>query len=353
MKIESISGPAGPAVSVARGDDAFLDALASAADPAQCFLRAAWFRSSAARLEIVAASREDSTPLAAIPLTRRRFGPVRLGEVAGPYWPFRSILLASGTRDEEIAALMADPTARGLLGKAWRLGPVYAGDPAAERLVRMAEGAGWKVLERQLGHIFELHLAALREEGEWPRAKTLRKNRWRERRLGEFGDLEYCSFTGADWTAAHRDAMAAVERSSWLAGLEEGSDTKFADEGCRAMWESSAADPVLAPMLFGSLMTIGGEPAAFTFGLEVGTTRYYIANNYNETFGKFGPGKLLLYRDFAACADRGIALVSWGAGDAGYKSEMGAKAGPAVRDLMFVRGAATAAILRPLFERGS
>lgn len=351
MKLEAITGPAKAAASIARGDEALLDAVADTADPAHAFLRAQWFRSTQSDLAILATRHADGAPLAAIPLASRRLGPLKLAEVAGPYWPFRSFPIASDMRDEELAALLADPLAHRLLGRAWRLGPAYAGDPTVDRLVRIAGAAGWQVLERKLGYVFELDLEALRAEGEWPRAKTLRKNRWRERRLKEFGALDYCSFTGADWTCGQRDAMAAVERASWLAGLDEGADTKFANPSCRAAWETVASDPVIAPMLFGSLMTIGGEPAAFTFGLEVGTTRYYIANNYSEKFGKFGPGKILLYKDFAEAADRGISLVSWGAGDAGYKSEMGATQGPAIRDLLFVRGTLATMALRRFFER--
>jgi len=339
MKLENIPKSTIAALSITLGDDAQLDVVASAADPAHGFLRAQWFRSSGSELDIVVASRPDGRPLAAISLTCRCFGPIRLGEVAGPYWPFHSFALAADMRDEELVALLADPAAHKLLGKAWRLGPTYAGDSTADRLVRLAEAAGWKVLEWDLGSVFELGLAALR------------KNRWRERRLGEFGDIEYCSFTGSDWTSAHRDAMAQVERTSWLATLEQGSDTKFADSGCYAVWESIVGDVRLAPMLFGSLMTTGGEPEAFTFGLEVGATRYYIANNYNEKFAKFGPGKTLLYRDFASCSLAGITRISWGAEDTSYKSEMGAVSGPSIRDLLFVRGAGTAALLRPLFER--
>ena len=351
MKVETITGPASAAVSIAMGDDALLDDVVGTADSAHAFLRARWFRGPGGDLEVLAARRADGTPLAAIPLAIRSFGPVRIAEVAGPYWPYRSFPHSADMRDEEFVSMLSDPGARRLLGRAWRMGPVLAGDPTADRLVRLAGAAGWKLLERQLGHIFELDLAALRSEGEWPRAKTLRKNRWRERRLAEFGEVACCSFTGADWTAEQRGAMADIERTSWLAGLDEGGDTKFADPACRATWEAIAGDPVLAPMLFGSLMTIGGEPAAFTFGLQAGSTRYYIANNYSEKFGKFGPGKILLYKDFAHCAGLGVDRISWGAGDAGYKSEMGATPGPAIRDLLFVRGAGLAALLRPLFER--
>jgi CelD/BcsL family acetyltransferase involved in cellulose biosynthesis len=93
-------------------------------------------------------------------------------------------------------------------------------------------------------------------------------------------------------------------------------------------------------------MTIGREPAAFTFGLEVGKVRYTIANAFDERFARHGPGKLLLYKDFESAAARGIERISWGSGDAGYKSEMGAQPGPAILDLLFVRSRILALPLR-------
>ena len=198
----------------------------------------------------------------------------------------------------------------------------------------------------------ELDLAALTADGKWPSTKTQRKNRWRKRRLEEDGGpIREEFFTGADWTAAQRDAMAAIEAASWLGKLEGGGDTKFRDPAMRAYWEGLCKDPALATMLFGSLMWIGDVPAAFTFGVEAGDTRYYIANNYDERFTQFGPGRVLLYDDFARAAEHGIDTVSWGLGDAGYKTEMGAKPGPEMVDLLFVRSGLLASVARKWWER--
>ncbi|WP_370033137.1 GNAT family N-acetyltransferase [Qipengyuania mesophila] len=326
---------------------AIFDTLAATGAPHRAFLRSAWFAGAPVRF---AARRGDGSPLAAFALVERRKGPLVLREVGGCYWPFRGIPVAPDAKPEDLAeALAADASD---LGRVWRLGPAQAGDPALETLVAAARLAGWRVLTRTLGTVFELDLAALTASGDWPSAKTQRKNRWRKRRLEEEGGaLRSEVFTGRDWTAGQRDAMAAIEAASWLGTLADGGDTKFRDPAIRAYWESLCGDPALSAMLFGSVMWIGEVHAAFTFGVEAGGVRYYIANNYDERFTKFGPGRVLLYEDFARAAEAGVKTISWGLGDAGYKSEMGAQAGPEMVDLLFVRGRMPAAVLRHWWER--
>ncbi|WP_370189186.1 GNAT family N-acetyltransferase [Qipengyuania sp.] len=327
------------------GSDTAFDTLAERGDARRGFLRGQWFTGADRR---VVAYGDAGKPLAGFALVERRKGPLRLAEIAGCYWPFRGVPLDATT--EELATAL--PGMGKDLGWAWRLGPAEAGDPALDTLVSAAQRAGWQVLTRQLGTVYELDLAALDASGDWPSAKTQRKNRWRKRRLeDEGGAIRTEVFTGSDWTVGQRDAMAAIEAASWLGGLADGGDTKFRDPAMRAYWEALCADAALAPMLFGSVMWIGEIPAAFTFGVEAGDTRYYIANNYDERFTRFGPGRVLLYEDFARAAERGIARISWGLGDAGYKGEMGAVPGPAMVDLLFVRGGLLATLLRRWWER--
>jgi CelD/BcsL family acetyltransferase involved in cellulose biosynthesis len=49
-------------------------------------------------------------------------------------------------------------------------------------------------------------------------------------------------------------------------------------------------------------------------------------------------------------ADEGVACIDWGAGDPGYKSEMGAVAGPAIVDHLFVRNRLLARLVRPFWR---
>jgi CelD/BcsL family acetyltransferase involved in cellulose biosynthesis len=337
---------------VARGTDAELEAVTAAADPSHAFLRSAWYRASAGdRLETIVARKGGGPPLAAFPLVARRWGPLTLREVAGCYWPFRSVPLAREADAGELAVLFADRSFRRATGPVWRLGPVFDTDTAAGKLMQAAAQGGWTVLTRRLGTCFEIDLASLVAEGPWPRGSSMKKNRWREKKLAELGELEVSHFTGADWSEADRDAIAAVERNSWLARLDQRAATQFADERQRTIWERATEDPAIAAMVFGSIMRVGGTPAAFTFGIEAGCTRYQIANNFDERFAQHSAGRTLLMRDFERAAQRGIERISWGSGDAGYKSELGAAAGPEIVDLLFVRPKTLVPLLRRIWSR--
>jgi CelD/BcsL family acetyltransferase involved in cellulose biosynthesis len=176
----------------------------------------------------------------------------------------------------------------------------------------------------------------------------LRKNRWLERRLAEQGELEFATIGGSAWTDDVLDLLAGIEAESWVG---EKGDTKFVDPAMRRVWMRALQDPVLAAMLSCSILRVGGMPAAFTFSVTSGRTRYYIANGYSARFAERSPGRILLYRDFIDAAGAGIETINWGAGDPGYKAEMGAEPGPELLDALFVRGALMGALARPFWER--
>lgn len=334
------------------GASSALDLLAEAAASGHGFLRAAWFRAAAdSSMVTLVGRRGDGTAFAAIPLVTRAIGPLRLREVPGSYWPWRSFPIARDASDAELAALLASPVAHDLLGRAWRLGPAYADDPTVTRLAAAARAAGWSILSRPLSTSFAVELGRLAADGPWPSAKTLRKNRWLERRLAEMGALDFRTVSGANWNEAVFDILARIESESWLGALAEPCDTKFLRPEARRIWEHAIQDPVLAAKMSCSLLHVGGAPAAFTFSIESGRTRYYIANSYSARFGERSPGRILLYRDFQQAAEAGIKTIGWGAGDPGYKTDMGATPGPEILDFLIVRGIVPAALARPLWER--
>jgi CelD/BcsL family acetyltransferase involved in cellulose biosynthesis len=325
-----------------------LDAAAAAADPAHAFLGAAWFAAAADRsVTTLVVRRPDGRVIAAIPTAESGFG---LRRVPGGYWPWRGVPIAADSSDAEIAAILKHPLAR-RLGQAWRLGPQRADDPAGARLAGQARKAGWIPLHRRLGSAWLLDVARLRAEGGWPRGSTLRKNRFFEKHLALEGALEFRFVTGAGWTAATFDTLADIERRAWVGTTTDARGAKFLAPNHRRVWEAAAADPALAAMMWGSILTIGGTPAAFGFGLDCGHTRYCIANSYDPRFARHSPGRVLAYRSFEHLDARGITLLDWGSGDPGYKRMMGAEEGPEVVDRLFVRGRALAALLRPFWER--
>ncbi|MEO0589237.1 MAG: GNAT family N-acetyltransferase [Pseudomonadota bacterium] len=346
----------GPKDTGALSEAVILDALASLERPERAFLRAAWFLAGPTPASRIAIARSQAgKPLAAFPLSDKSVGPSELGitvnQIAGPYWPMRAVPVNADASIEALAGALRDKALRKALGPAFRLGPALEGDPSLQLLRKAADEAGWRVLSKPVSELFALDLAALTASGTWPSTKGQQKDRWRVRQLEKTGPVSIERFTAASWTLSTRDSIAAIEAHSWVGQLEEGGDTKFMDPDLRATWEGIARDPVLAEMVSGSILRVGDTPTAFTFGLDSGTTRYCIANNFDQRFAQYSPGRILLYDDFTSAAERGIVWLDWGLGDAGYKQQMGAKPAGAFVDLLFVQSPLLARALRPLWER--
>jgi CelD/BcsL family acetyltransferase involved in cellulose biosynthesis len=339
----------GAGMTIVPGAPGLVDRAAEAAEPTHAFLRWAWYAATVEEsAQSLVALRPDGSALAALIRQPRRIGPFVIGEVPGCYWPFRSVPIAADASGAELAAFLGRRETRGFLGRLWRMGPVCADDPAATLLASAAEAAGWRVLRRQVGTSFDIDFAELRAQGPWPRNSTLSKNRWRERRLNAIGPVSYRSVPASAWEDADLDTVATIEANSWVA--QKDGDTKFLDPARRAIWVSAAQDPAVAGLMSLSLMFVGDTPAAFTFCLEAGGTRHCIANGFDQRFAEFSPGKVLLYKDFCEAAERGIERIGWGSGDTGYKSEMGARGGTPILDLLFVRPRPLAALIRPLWR---
>lgn len=344
-----------PALTARVGDGlaGAIDAVAAAAPDSHRFLTHGWFAAAVAaygghpRTLVV---EEAGAPVLVLPFVGLGPAVLRMASVPGSYWPFRSFPLAAN------AAPAAAPVALATLARAvngLRLGPVYDDDPAAGALIAAARRAGWAVLDRFVAQSWLLDMAALAREGPWPRGSTLRKNRFHEKHLADHGALDWRFLTGADWPAAF-DALAEVERASWIASRTDGSDAKFTHQGHGAFWRAAAADPQVAGMLRAALLTVDGRPAAFSFDLDAGALRYAIANSYDPATAKHSPGKLLQYRNLVDARARGIERVDWGAGDSGYKQVIGADAGPAIRDWLLLRPglpALAGRVLRAMWRR--
>nr|MDQ2879077.1 GNAT family N-acetyltransferase [Pseudomonadota bacterium] len=248
----------------------------------------------------------------------------------GCYWPFRGFPAQAGVDGAAFDALVA---ALGGQVNALRIGPVYDGDPAATALHAAARRSGWAVLDRFVADRYLLDMTG----GDWPRASTLKKNRFHEKHLGGHGALDWDFLDGCALAAGGFDALAAIEEKSWIAARTDGSDAKFTATGHGAFWRAAAADPVIAGMMAVALLRVDGAPAAFSFDLDAGALKYAIANSYDPAFAKHSPGKLLYYRNLVRAKEGGVRAVDWGAGDSGYKSVIGATGDAAIRDWLLLR----------------
>ncbi|HEY0623511.1 GNAT family N-acetyltransferase [Sphingomonas sp.] len=325
------------------GVPALLDDLAARTDPHHHFLRAAWYRMAAGEGAVtLAAIRPDGTPIAALPTTP--LGPALIGarSVPGSYWPYRSIPLNPEASGAELSAFFANPASIAALGPAWRIGPIYADDPATVRIKRAAAAGGWTVLTRKLGRTF---LFDTRDDS-WPRRSTRRRLANYERQLAQLGEVTIREVSGAGWTRAVFDRLAAIEAASWVGTGTDGTGAKFLTDAKRAGWIEMMADPVLAQALSATILSVGGKPAAFSFDLRSGTMQYGIASSYDPRFAAFRPGKIVTAHQLEQARRAGVETIDLGAGDSGYKREMGAVAGPEILDLLIVRNRPAASLLR-------
>ncbi|HEX4696019.1 GNAT family N-acetyltransferase [Sphingomonas sp.] len=330
------------------GLSGLIDKVAQAAPTSHAFLRYQWFAAATAAYGLRARTlvvERDGDPVIAMPIAQVGPRRARLAMVPGSYWPFRGFPARADAEDAGFDVLL-DRLAAEVNGL--RVGPSYDGDPVTSVLIAAARRRGWAVLDRFVADSFALDMAAASTDGAWPRSSTLKKNRFLEKHLAEHGELDWRFLTGADLAAGGFDQLAAVEEKSWIAARTDGRDAKFTRTGHGAFWRQAMADPVLAEMACAALLTVGGEPAAFSFDLNLGTLKYAIANGYDPAFAKQSPGKLLYYRNLVRALEDGMTDVDWGAGDSGYKRVIGAEQGPAIRDWLLLRPGVPAVLGRML-----
>lgn len=317
---------------------AFIDILAEHADTSHAFLRASWYRAFASGQTLVA-TRDNGTVAAALPFSPIGSALMQISGVVGCYWPFRSALLHADATACELADILCDPVVFEKLAPAWRMGPAYLDARTTQLVMQASARAGWTVLVRELGKtwIFDLAEAADRNGGNWPRKSSRKRLAAYERTLMQQGELSYRFITGSDWSPGVLEALAQVERESWVGQRTDGKGAKFLRREQREQWQTALQDPEMAKALSAAILYLDDRPVAFSFDLRSGDIQYAIAGSYAEDMAEFRVGKIVTYRQLEAALQHGIRQVDLGAGDSGYKREMGAIEGSDVVDLLFVR----------------
>ncbi|MCR5871343.1 GNAT family N-acetyltransferase [Sphingomonas sp. J344] len=142
------------------------------------------------------------------------------------------------------------------------------------------------------------------------------------------------------------EELAAIEAASWVGRATDHTGAKFISDEKRAGWLAAVNDPVLAHALSATILRVGGAPVAFSFDLQCDTVQYGIASSYDERFAAFRPGKIVTAYQIDQARAAGVTTIDLGAGDSGYKREMGAEIGPEILDLLIVRSRSAASLLR-------
>lgn len=333
------------------GFPAVIDRLAGHDEASHRFLRRAWFDGPAAQrpqtLFIESASR---VPLAALPLVAMHASVPAGRAVAGCYWPFRSFPASPDLTVDHLVAVFKERWIQQSIGPLLRIGPVLSDDRQANLMRDAAGRLGWQVLERRLGVSFRQPIAEHLASGSFPGSSLKRKVRTAERRIQEIGTPDLRIIRGREWSPAVLRQLADIEAASWVGSSTDHSGAKFLKPDSLAYWNGVIADRHLAERLCATILTINGRPVAFSFDLICGPMLYAIASSYDQAFARISPGALVTVHALNHAVTLGVETVDWGCGDTGYKTEWGAEPGPAIVDLLFVRGPMLAAALRPAWE---
>ncbi|WP_439487050.1 GNAT family N-acetyltransferase [Blastomonas fulva] len=331
-----------------------VDRLAAQAPASHAFLRAAWFcRGEPEAISTLVARRGDGSEILALPM--RQLGPAGLKAraLAGSYWPFRSAAIDQTAGVGDMRAVLDHPAARAAIGPMLRLGPIYQDDRLAQLVVAAAEATGWHVLTRDTGQSFIQDLPGPGAPDPWPSKSRRKKIRRMIARLEELGPLTLRIVRGDAWSRRVFHDLAQIEENSWVGKRTDRSGAKFLNPHMLAHWQRAVVDPELAEMLAATLLYVGDKPVAFSLDLTCGSLQYGIASSYDDAFAAFSPGQIVTLHGIDDSLARGVRQIDWGAGDSGYKQELGARPGSRIHDLLLVRSATIAAALRPRWEESA
>lgn len=339
---------------VVPGVSPVINQLAAAAPASHGFLRDAWFcRGEPEILSTLVARRGDGSEILALPL--RPLGPsgFKARALAGSYWPFRSVALDPSIGVGDMRAVLDHPVTQAAIGPLLRLGPIYHDDRLAQLMTAAADATGWHVLVRDMGQSFIQDLPAPGAADGWPSKSRRKKLRRMASRLEEQGPLSLRTVRGSDWSDQVFHDLRQIEENSWVGTRTDRSGAKFLNPHMMAHWRRVVSDPELARMLTASLFYVGDRPIAFSLDMLCGSLQYGIASSYDHGFAAFSPGQIVTVHAIDDGLAQGSRQIDWGAGDSGYKQELGARPGSRIQDILLVRSASLAAALRPRWEEST
>ena len=294
----------------------------------------------------------SGAPTGVLPLATMQFGPLKFAAVAGHFLPCRGVPLASAPEVIEATCAALADALPGLLRSpvGLRLGPIAANDPMCSSLALALQRRGWAVATRVLGTGFVVELPHSVAELNQACGGIVKKANYYERRLVKTGRLEIAQYRGltADAWAKPLDAMAAIERNSWIP--ERHGSVVFDTPQAQGFWRRVLADDFLSASFRLWIMYLDGRPISFSCNLEAGDTTYILANLYDVAFKDHSCGSILARHVISAAIADGRKSIDWGQGDSGYKQRWGAKPSHAVHDLLALPPRPATRILKRLLD---
>ena len=275
---------------------------------------------------LIAAHDEDDTLQGVLALGRPQVGPLTVYATGGHDVPHRGIIAATG-HEKAVGGAIREFVAN----QHWpfvQLGPIRDSAPADQAMIDQLRELSIHLQQQNSYEEITLHAPDSWEEF---RVGTLgnkfaRKVEYYERRMARAGrtEIQHYRQPSADETQSMFAAMSAIEAASWMTTREK-AVPRFTNAELTRFWTHLTTD-YLAPRdhLDCWIMRFEDRPVSFCFTLTNGSTRYAIANNYDNSVKDHRTGSTLYRKMIQDGIERGVRRFEFGDGDLHYKSLWGA-----------------------------
>lgn len=278
--------------------------------------------------DVVAVYQEDSGQLLGVmPVGHPKVGLLRVNALGGYYQPWR-LILADQTCEHEVGRALG----WFMIELGWsviQLGP-WPMSHAAHRGVLSALSELDMPMQKQKS----CELAVADMPATWEAyqrdvlgAKFLRRLRNYESKLQRNHRIQIQHIQHPDELEASKllAALGHIERRSWLAKARNGR-LRFASDIDQQFWRKLTQQSLVPNgQLDCWLMSADEIPISFVFSLTAVSTRYVIANQYDEDFAEYRTGSLLYLRMFEDGFARGVTRYDFGTNELHYKQQWGAQ----------------------------
>ena len=262
-----------------------------------------------------------------------RFG-LKILSMAGLYYPFRSILFSAEIASD-CANAFVTTIHESYRNSIIRIGPTVEDELANKIIKGYFLDLGWKCYQMDRGKTNIICLPNSIDEYHNILGKKYIKNiRRSERNLGKLGEVRCERFNNCDpevW-ADVIDRCAKIEKRSWLAS-DDDAEMRIAEN--RDYWKHYLEFNDASQRAVIWLVSLDGEPIAYSFSIDSGDCRYSFSGHYDEEFKKYGPGIIVDRCMYEDAITSGIKTIDMGWGEADYKDRWGAKPGSRITDYIY------------------
>lgn len=276
---------------------------------------------------IVTARDDNGVLQGLLALGRPQIGTIRVYSAGGHNVPHRGIIAAQAQQSTVGAAI-----GQFLAHQHWplvQLGPLLNTSPACQAMIQQLRECGVHLRHHDSREEITLHAPTTWDEyrSEILGSKFARKLGYYERRMQRAGHttVKHYRQPSADETQTMMAALSTIESASWMA-TREGAIPRFTNPELARFWQELTVR-LLSPRdhLDCWVLDFDGHPVSFCFTLTDGTTRYVIANNYDNSVRDHRTGSTLYRHMIQDGIERGIRRFEFADGDLHYKSLWGAR----------------------------